>query len=51
MRHANLAQELRERFELSGENLMALGIESGDANRIGVELAGLGQTKQGKSRY
>jgi hypothetical protein len=37
---------LRGRFELHGETLMALAIESGDANRIGVELAGLGQLKR-----
>jgi hypothetical protein len=46
LRRADIPQELRERFELHGEQLMALAIESGDANRIGVELAGLGQMKR-----
>jgi hypothetical protein len=46
VRRANIPAELRERFELYGETLMALAIESGDAIRIGVELAGLGQTKR-----
>jgi hypothetical protein len=46
VRPANIPQELRARFELFGETLMALAIESGDANRIGVELAALGQQKR-----
>ena len=46
IRRADIPRELRERFELHGETLMALAIESGDANRIGVELAGLGQMKR-----
>jgi hypothetical protein len=39
----HLPEELRERFEYFGENIMALAIESGDASRIGAELTGLGQ--------
>ena len=35
----NIPQELRERFELFGDTLVSLAIESGDANRIGPELA------------
>jgi hypothetical protein len=46
VRHANIDPELRHRFEMFGETLMALAIESGDANRIGVELAALGQQKR-----
>jgi len=46
VRRANIPAELRERFELHGETLMALAIESGDATRIGVELAALGQQKR-----
>jgi hypothetical protein len=46
VRRANIPKELRERFELFGETLVALAIESGDANRIGVELAALGQQKR-----
>jgi len=37
---------LRERFELFGETLMAIAIQSGDGNRIGQELAHLGQQKR-----
>jgi hypothetical protein len=43
---ADIPDELRERFELHGETPMALAIESGDATRIGAELAGLGQMKR-----
>jgi hypothetical protein len=46
VRRATIPAELRERFELYGETLMALAIESGDATRIGAELAGLGQQKR-----
>jgi len=46
IRRADIPQELRDRFELHGETLMALAIESGDANRIGAELAALGQQKR-----
>jgi len=46
VRRADIPQELRERFELFGETLTALAIESGDANRIGAELAALGQQKR-----
>jgi hypothetical protein len=44
---SKLQPELRERFELHGEQLMAVAIESGDANRIGIELAALGQQNRG----
>ena len=43
VRYANLPADLREQFELYGETLMAIAIESGDANRIGPDLAALGQ--------
>jgi hypothetical protein len=46
VRRADISKELRERFEYFGETLVALAIESGDANRIGAELAGLGQQKR-----
>jgi hypothetical protein len=41
--HAKIESQLRERFERYGETLMALAIESGDATRIGSDLASLGQ--------
>jgi hypothetical protein len=34
---------LRERFEFYGERLVTLAVESGGSNRIGTELADLGQ--------
>ena len=43
IRRADIAPDLRERFELYGETLMAVVLKSGDANRIGTELATLGQ--------
>jgi hypothetical protein len=46
VRRADIPQDLREQFELFGETIMALAIESGDANRIGQELAWLGQNKR-----
>jgi hypothetical protein len=46
VRRAKIPSDLRERFELYGETLMSLAIESGDANRIGVELAKLGQSNR-----
>ena len=46
IRPANLPQELRDRFELYGETLMSIAIESGDATRIGAELARLGQANR-----
>jgi hypothetical protein len=44
-----ISPELRERFEFYGERLMTLAIESGDSNRIGSELADLGQHKRRES--
>jgi hypothetical protein len=46
VRRADIAPELRERFEFYGERLMALAIESHDPNRIGAELSDLGQHKR-----
>jgi hypothetical protein len=46
VRRADIPEELRDRFELYGEALMAEAIASGDANRIGAELAGYGQQKR-----
>jgi hypothetical protein len=43
VRRAKIDPGLRERFEFFGETLVVLAIESGDANRIGRELAKLGQ--------
>jgi hypothetical protein len=46
IRRAEIPLELRERFELFGETLLAFAIMSGDANAMGLELAGLGQMKR-----
>jgi hypothetical protein len=46
IRRASITPELREHFELYGETLMALAVESGDANRIGEDLVKLGQQKR-----
>src|SRR5262249_44276348 len=40
---ANIPPDIRSRFELYGETLMGLAIASGDAIRIGQEVANLGQ--------
>ena len=41
--YATIPTDLRKQFERYGETLMALAIESGDATRIGTNLARLGQ--------
>jgi len=46
VRRADIAPDLRERFEFYGERLMTLAIESHDPNRIGAELSDLGQNKR-----
>jgi hypothetical protein len=48
VRRANNPRELRDRFEFCGERLVTLAIESGGSNRIGTELADLGQHKPSK---
>ncbi len=42
-RRADIPPDLRKRFDKFGEDLMRIAIESGDATRIGQELADLGQ--------
>jgi hypothetical protein len=46
VRRADIAPDLRERFEFYGERLMALAIESHDPTRIGAELSDLSQHKR-----
>jgi hypothetical protein len=46
IRRADIAPELRERFEFYGERLVTLAIESGGSDRIGSELADLGRHKR-----
>src|SRR5271165_5923590 len=46
IRRADIPPDLRKRFEWFGEDLMKVAIESGDATRIGPELARLGQDRR-----
>jgi len=46
IRRADIAPQLRERFEFYGERLLTLAIESGGSDRIGSELADLGRHKR-----